>query len=144
MIQEKLKYKIVLMQAPGEKEDSEDSSLFILENLGLEPIQISEMKRSVNPINDLKAYFRIKKIIREFKPDIVHTHAAKSGALGRLAAYHCNVPIIIHTFHGHVFHSYFSNSSLSLSIFIKYLPFLRLVILTSTSLPLLTNVPSNA
>src|SRR6202012_2752907 len=36
-----------------------------------------------------------------------HTHAAKAGALGRLAAHSCNVPVIIHTFHGHVFHSYF-------------------------------------
>jgi glycosyltransferase involved in cell wall biosynthesis len=47
-------------------------------------------------------------MIREFKPDIVHTHAAKAGALGRLAALHEKVPVIIHTFHGHVFHSYFS------------------------------------
>ncbi|NQY10157.1 MAG: glycosyltransferase [Flavobacteriales bacterium] len=93
----------------GEKEDSEDSSIFILENLGLKPVLIPEMKRSINPINDLKAYYKIKKIIKDFKPDIVHTHAAKSGALGRLAAYNCNVPVIVHTFHGHVFHSYFSN-----------------------------------
>ncbi|NQY67894.1 MAG: glycosyltransferase [Flavobacteriales bacterium] len=92
----------------GEKEESEDSSLFILEKLGLNPLLIPEMKRSLNPLNDLKAYFKIRKIIKEFKPDIVHTHAAKSGALGRLAAYHCKVPIIVHTFHGHVFHSYFS------------------------------------
>ena len=94
----------------GEKEDSEDSSIFILENLGLKPVLIPEMKRSINPINDLKAYYKIKKIIKDFKPDIVHTHAAKSGALGRLAAYNCNVPVIVNTFHGHVFHSYFGKT----------------------------------
>jgi glycosyltransferase involved in cell wall biosynthesis len=91
----------------GEKEPDEESSLFIFKEMGIEPLVLSEMNRSVNFLNDIKAYYRIKKIIKEFKPDIVHTHAAKAGALGRLAAYNCKVPVIIHTFHGHVFHSYF-------------------------------------
>ncbi|MEO8759925.1 MAG: glycosyltransferase [Bacteroidia bacterium] len=91
----------------GEKEPDEDSSLFIFKEMGLEPLVIDEMSRSVNFLQDIKAYYRIKKIIKEFKPDIVHTHAAKAGALGRLAAHSCGVPVIIHTFHGHVFHSYF-------------------------------------
>ncbi len=91
----------------GEKEPDEDSSLFIFKEMGLEPMVLPEMNRSVNFLQDLKAYRRIKKIIKEFKPDIVHTHAAKAGALGRLAAYNCKVPVIVHTFHGHVFHSYF-------------------------------------
>ncbi|HXU26767.1 MAG TPA: glycosyltransferase, partial [Bacteroidia bacterium] len=91
----------------GEKEPDEDSSLFIFKEMGLEPLVINEMSRSVNFLQDIKAYYRIKKIIKEFKPDIVHTHAAKAGALGRLAAHSCKVPVIIHTFHGHVFHSYF-------------------------------------
>src|SRR6185437_10499562 len=91
----------------GEKEPDEESSLFIFKEMDLEPLVISEMNRSVNFLQDVKAYYRIKKIIKKFKPDIVHTHAAKAGALGRLAAYNCKVPVIIHTFHGHVFHSYF-------------------------------------
>ena len=91
----------------GEKEPDEESSLFIFEEMGIEPLVIKEMNRSVNFLQDIKAYYRIRKIIREFKPDIVHTHAAKAGALGRLAAYNCKVPVIVHTFHGHVFHSYF-------------------------------------
>lgn len=91
----------------GEKEPDEDSSLFIFDNMGVKPLVIEEMNRSVNFLQDVKAYYRIKKIIKEFRPDIVHTHAAKAGALGRLAAYNCRVPVIIHTFHGHVFHSYF-------------------------------------
>lgn len=92
----------------GEKDDSEDSSEYILHNLGLKPIILSSMKRSINPFKDRKAYKEIKRIIREFKPDIVHTHASKAGSLGRRAAYSCNVPVIVHTFHGHVFHSYFN------------------------------------
>jgi glycosyltransferase involved in cell wall biosynthesis len=67
------------------------------------------MKRSISPYNDWAAYNKLKRLIKEFKPDIVHTHAAKSGALGRLAAKHSNVPVIVHTFHGHIFHSYFNS-----------------------------------
>lgn len=92
----------------GMKDESEASSQFIAENMGIQPVYIKEMHREINFLNDYKAYKKIKKIIEEFKPDIVHTHAAKSGALGRLAAYNAGVPVILHTFHGHVFHSYFN------------------------------------
>lgn len=91
----------------GMKDETEESSEFILKNLGLNYQIIPEMKRSVNLFDDLAAYRQIKAIIRECKPDIVHTHAAKAGALGRQAAFSCKVPVIVHTFHGHVFHSYF-------------------------------------
>ena len=91
----------------GDKELGEDSSLFIPEQLGLNPLLIPEMKRAISFKDDRAAYIHIKKIIREFKPDIVHTHASKAGAVGRLAAFHENVPAVVHTFHGHVFHSYF-------------------------------------
>ena len=94
----------------GIKYEEEESSEFILEKLGVKPIIIPEMQRKITLTGDLKAYKRIKKIIQEYKPDIVHTHAAKAGALGRYAAHKCGVPIIIHTFHGHVFHSYFGKS----------------------------------
>ena len=94
----------------GEKEDHEESSVHILNNLGIAPTFIPEMKRSINPLNDYNAYKKIKNIIKEFKPDIVHTHAAKAGTIGRLAAYTSKVPVIVHTFHGHVFHSYFNKA----------------------------------
>lgn len=91
----------------GEKDESEASSDHIVQSLGLHPRIITGMRRSINPMNDYLAYKEIRKIIREFKPDIVHTHASKAGALGRLAAIKENVPFIVHTFHGHIFHSYF-------------------------------------
>lgn len=98
-------YETLLVGGP--EEEGEDSSLYIPEGLGLKPRVLHEFQREINLKSDYKAYKEIKKIIREFKPDIVHTHASKAGAIGRLAAIDCNVPIIIHTFHGHVFHSYF-------------------------------------
>lgn len=92
----------------GLPEEGEADSLHILEEYGVTPILITEMQRVPNIISDRKALKKIKEIIKEFNPDIVHTHAAKAGALGRKAAYDCKVPVIVHTFHGHVFHSYFN------------------------------------
>jgi len=92
----------------GLKDDSEESSMHILNQLNLKPIILDEMRREVNLFDDRLAYQKIKTIIKEFKPDIVHTHASKPGALGRLAAYELKVPVIVHTFHGHSFHSYFN------------------------------------
>lgn len=100
------RYETMLLA--GMKDDSEASSEFIATSMGLKPVYIPDMHRSINPFKDRKAFGLIKNIIRDYKPDIVHTHAAKAGALGRLAAIQCGVPAIVHTFHGHVFHSYFN------------------------------------
>ena len=93
----------------GNHEESEGSSMHIIEQLGLDPIIIPEMQRSISPRNDRVAYNKIQKIMKDFKPDIVHTHASKAGALGRRAAFNAKTPQIYHTFHGHVFHSYFGS-----------------------------------
>ena len=93
----------------GNHEESEGSSMHIIEQLGLDPVIIPEMQRSISPKNDRVAYNKIQKIIQDFKPDIVHTHASKAGALGRRAAFNAKTPQIYHTFHGHVFHSYFGS-----------------------------------
>ncbi|MDA3910446.1 MAG: glycosyltransferase [Bacteroidales bacterium] len=92
----------------GKFGESEGSSDFIIKKLGLHPIIIPEMQREINARNDYIAYQKIKQIIKRFQPDIVHTHASKAGFLGRKAASSLNVPVIVHTFHGHVFHSYFN------------------------------------
>ena len=91
----------------GMPEEGEADSLHILEEYGIEPLLLKEMKREPRFSHDRAAYMRLKAIIREFKPDIVHTHASKAGALGRKAALSMKVPVVVHTFHGHVFHSYF-------------------------------------
>ena len=100
-------YETIL--AGGIKDEAEGSSEYIVRNLGIEPILIPEMRRSLNPSNDLIAYRKLSKLIKKYKPDIVHTHASKAGTLGRLAAIRNKVPIVLHTFHGHVFHSYFGS-----------------------------------
>ena len=101
----------------GGKEDHEQDADFLAIANNIEPHCIPQMKRPISPKDDWAAYQKLKNLIREYKPDIVHTHAAKSGALGRLAAKHAGVPVIVHTFHGHVFHSYFN--SLKTNFFIR-------------------------
>lgn len=91
----------------GIPDEGEKDSLHILEEYGVKPLVLSSMQRNPNYKTDREAYKEIKQIIKDFQPDIVHTHASKAGALGRKAAYACKVPVIVHTFHGHVFHSYF-------------------------------------
>lgn len=106
----------------GGKDNHEQDATFLADNLGIEPLVVPSMKRAINISEDRKAYREIKNIIKKFKPDIVHTHAAKSGAIGRLAAAACKVPTIVHTFHGHVFHSYFGKAKTKTFIEIeKYL-----------------------
>jgi glycosyltransferase involved in cell wall biosynthesis len=91
----------------GMPEEGEIDSLHILQEYGVEPVLLREMKRTPGILSDRAAYRELKRIIREFDPQIVHTHASKAGALGRRAAFKMKVPVVIHTFHGHVFHSYF-------------------------------------
>ena len=103
----------------GLPEKGESDSLHILEEYGVEPILLPEMKRKPNFFSDRKALKKIKEIIAEYKPDIVHTHASKAGALGRKAALDMKVPVVVHTFHGHVFHSYFGKVKTELYKFIE-------------------------
>lgn len=94
----------------GEKEYHEQDAGFLAKKMGIKPLLVPEMGRSIHPLKDYKAYHKITEIIKRFKPDIVHTHAAKPGAVGRLAAHHMKVPVVVHTYHGHVFHSYFNKT----------------------------------
>lgn len=93
----------------GYKEPDEASSEYILQELGVPYQYVPGMHRSLNAKNDLRAYRFIRDEIARMQPDIVHTHAAKAGALGRLAAHHARKrPKIVHTYHGNVFDGYFS------------------------------------
>lgn len=100
-------YETLLVGGPNDP--SEKNSEYIVNQLGIEPHIISGMHREISPRADYQAFQQIKQLIRDFKPDIVHTHASKAGALGRYAAISMKVPVIVHTFHGHVFDSYFSH-----------------------------------
>jgi glycosyltransferase involved in cell wall biosynthesis len=75
-------------------------------------IVLQRLRRAINPFNDIVSYYQIKKLLRQLQPDIVHTHSAKAGILGRFAGYRLkgkwaeNLPIVVHTIHGLAFHPY--------------------------------------
>lgn len=67
-----------------------------------------QLGREIHPARDAVTVLRLYRLIRRFRPHVVHTHTAKAGAVGRLAARLARVPAIVHTYHGHVLHGYFS------------------------------------
>jgi glycosyltransferase involved in cell wall biosynthesis len=74
----------------------------------LKVVAIPSLVRTINPLQDIKAFFSIWRLMIHEKPTIVHTHTSKAGILGRLAAKLTGVPFIVHTTHGHVFYGHFS------------------------------------
>lgn len=68
--------------------------------------EVPSMRRSIHPWRDLASYRAVRRILRDFRPEVVHTHSAKGGVIGRLAAWSLGVPAIIHTVHGAPFHPY--------------------------------------
>lgn len=74
---------------------------------GVTPIMIPTLCREVAPLNDLMSVVALFRLLRRERPQIVHTHTAKAGFTGRIAARLARVPIIIHTVHGHVLEGYF-------------------------------------
>lgn len=89
---------------------TEGSMRYLADERGVVPVIIPEMGREISWRDDLIALAKLVALLRREKPDIIHTHTAKAGTLGRLAAL-IALPrrrtTLYHTFHGHVFHSYF-------------------------------------
>ena len=88
----------------------EDSMEFVADELGVKVERLPGLRRDISPIRDVVAVFRLAQLIRREKPAILHTHTAKAGAVGRMAALvagNARPPIVVHTFHGHVLRGYF-------------------------------------
>jgi glycosyltransferase involved in cell wall biosynthesis len=77
---------------------------------GVAATYVPELRRELHPADDIRATRTLQRLIRRHRPTIVHTHLAKAGALGRVAARRAGVPIVVHTFHGHVLEGYFSGA----------------------------------
>jgi len=78
---------------------------------GVEPLILPGLGRELRPHRDCAALVKLVRLLRQLRPHIVHTHTAKAGALGRIAAKLAGTPVIVHTFHGHVLHGYFSRGT---------------------------------
>ena len=73
---------------------------------GIELIETPNLVRQLAPIRDYRCYSDLKRLIKAWKPDVVHTHSSKAGIIGRAAAWKLGVPCVIHTIHGLPFHPY--------------------------------------
>jgi glycosyltransferase involved in cell wall biosynthesis len=104
----------------GKYESHEQSGEYILNGLDVSFKMLKFMRRAISPLFDLISLIQIIIVIYKFKPHIIHTHAAKSGLLGRLASllYYKKVRLV-HTYHGNVFEGYFSNFKNKILIFIE-------------------------
>jgi glycosyltransferase involved in cell wall biosynthesis len=77
--------------------------------LNSELFKVKALHRSLNPFDDLKAFFALRRVIREINPDLVNTHTSKAGVLGRIAAKSISRNIsVVHTYHGHLIYGYFA------------------------------------
>jgi glycosyltransferase involved in cell wall biosynthesis len=91
----------------------EESMAFVADAHNVRVETLSELHREISPIRDLRAILRLARLIRRERPTILHTHTAKAGAVGRIAALlagDARPPIVVHTFHGHVLRGYFGRT----------------------------------
>ena len=86
----------------GRITEDEGDMTYYARDRGVDVVEIGGMSRLLSPWNDLRTLLRLFRIFRRERPTIVHTHTAKAGTVGRLAALAAGVPVIVHTFHGHV------------------------------------------
>ena len=103
---ERGRYRTLLVA--GSENEAEGSMLDYALSRGVEPTVIPEIVTAftIAP-RDLKALWKLYSLMRRKRPHVVHTHTAKAGLLGRVAAWLVGVPVIVHTFHGHVLHGYY-------------------------------------
>ena len=99
------RYETLLVK--GMESETEGDMMDLARERGVKPFLIGALGRELNPIRDLKTLWHVYRLICRERPDIVHTHTAKAGTVGRIAAKLAGVPIVVHTFHGHVLSGYF-------------------------------------
>ena len=80
---------------------------FLADEKNITPMIIPELGRAISPLRDIRTIYKLYRLMRHYQPDVVHTHTAKAGFVGRIAARLARVPVRVHTFHGHVFQGYF-------------------------------------
>ncbi|OGG46923.1 MAG: hypothetical protein A3F84_20905 [Candidatus Handelsmanbacteria bacterium RIFCSPLOWO2_12_FULL_64_10] len=79
----------------------------VIAETGVRPVHVPTLGRAMSWRDDPTSLVTLYRLIRQVRPDVVHTHKSKAGALGRVAARLAGVPVVVHTFHGHVFRGYF-------------------------------------
>jgi len=105
----------------GRVSSNEGDMTYLAGEFGVKPLVIPELHREPDIISDIITFFKLYKFIKKERPDVIHTHSSKAGLIGRIVARLLGVPVVIHTIHGHVFHSYFSRPKTIFFIFLESL-----------------------
>lgn len=96
----------------GHENPGEGSMLDFVRDQGVEPVVLPELVGDGSiGLREVRALWKLVRIVRRFRPDIIDTHTAKAGFIGRLAGVLMRVPVRIHTFHGHVLHGYYRHTT---------------------------------
>jgi glycosyltransferase involved in cell wall biosynthesis len=110
----------------GRLGDGEGDMTRLLPIDDIDSMHVDDLVRPIAPLRDVRAWWRIYRTLRRWQPDIVHTHMAKAGTLGRLAALAYNRTRgagrrvrLVHTYHGHVFEGYFGSPSTRVFVLIE-------------------------
>ena len=113
----------------GQVSPDEGDMSYLAESKGVKPVVLPSLGREISAAGDARSFMKVRDVVREFRPHIIHTHTAKAGTVGRLAGLSLNLAResrtrirLVHTFHGHVFHDYFG--ALKTRLFIEIERFL--------------------
>ena len=99
-------WRSILITGRPLKKEGEMSKL--IADAPFDIVEIPTLSREISPVKDFLSLLHIMKALGRFRPHIVHTHTAKAGFIGRVAAKKLGIENTVHTFHGHVFSHYFN------------------------------------
>lgn len=94
----------------GEEGSGEGNLIKEAHDRGVSVERLPTLGREIRPLADLRSVYALYRIMSAYRPHIVHTHTSKAGFVGRVAARLAGVPVIVHTYHGHVLRGYFGRS----------------------------------
>lgn len=105
----------------GQIGPGEGDMAYLAQERGVQVVTVAALGRELSLLRDVSTLWTLWRLMRRFRPDVVHTHTAKAGFVGRVAAWLARVPVRVHTFHGHVFHGYFGPAKTRLFLILERL-----------------------
>ena len=116
---DKSKFSVGLVYGSPKTMSADDATLLNadlqrLDRAGVSVFHVPTLVREINPVLDAWATVALWRLLRRERPEVVHTHTSKAGAVGRLAAWLARVPAVIHTPHGHIFYGYYGTAASAL------------------------------
>ena len=99
-------YDDAVLLVTGPATGPEGTLIDTARDAGIAIEMVDSLQRNLHPLRDGAAYREVRRALAQFNPEVVHTHSAKAGMLGRAAAASLRVPVVVHTVHGAPFHPY--------------------------------------